>query len=144
MLATERFEHLFIPEPNTGCWLWTGCLNPKGYGNFHYHGKTRLSHGAAYEMFVGPIPEGCEVDHTCRQRSCVNPRHLEAVTHRINLLRGHTVTAYHASRTHCPQGHPYDATNTVIENDGGRKCLICKRHYVKRWHQRRAAATVAA
>ena len=143
MSARERFDKFFIPEPNGGCWLWMGYINRKGYGNFRFEGRSQLSHSAAYKIFVGPILAGFEIDHKCRQRSCVNPDHLEAVTHQTNLLRGDTIVARHAVKTHCSKGHPFDEANTLIER-GGRKCLTCKRHYVRLWHRRKSAERTAA
>ncbi|MBO0885095.1 MAG: HNH endonuclease [Mycobacterium sp.] len=84
------------------------------------------AHRIAYTWLVGPIPEGFDLDHLCRVRSCVNPAHLEPVPRRTNLLRGRTIPAANAAKTHCPHGHPYDDTNTV-RNKTGRLCLACRR-----------------
>lgn len=71
-------------ERTQTCWLWTGCVNEDGYGTFSYDGKVRKAHRAAYAMFVGPIPDGLEIDHKCRTRNCVNPDHLQPATHKQN------------------------------------------------------------
>jgi hypothetical protein len=86
-------------------------------------------HRLAYEVFVGPIPDGLQIDHLCRQRACCNPDHLEAVTCRVNLLRGDTITAREAATTHCPQGHEYTEANTYRRPDNPikRDCKICRR-----------------
>ena len=86
----ELFEQYFEPVTESGCWLWTSTLNVKGYGQFNgrRQGVSNAAHRAAYEIYRGPIPEGFEIDHLCRVRSCVNPNHLEAVTHAVNLQRG--------------------------------------------------------
>jgi len=113
-----------------GCWLWTGYINPNGYAMF----GRRWAHRVAYEFFVGPIPEGLELDHLCRVPACVNPAHLEAVTHRENMRR-----APATNRTVCPGGHPYDESNTHITKAGKRHCRACDRdrHRVA-WAKRKA------
>ena len=95
-----------------------------------------LAHRFAYETFVGPIPEGLTIDHLCRIRHCVNPEHLEAVTDRVNILRGEGISAQHARATHCPQGHPYDLINTYVAPDGDRDCRDCRRQSMVRYRQR--------
>lgn len=116
-------------DKSGGCWTWTASLKPDGYGWFRLDGKVRLAHRVAYEAFIGPIPSGLELDHLCRNRRCVRPDHLEAVTHRENLLRGETITAAQVSRTHCPRGHGYDPENTYIGKNGSRSCRTCHRDY---------------
>ena len=90
---SDRFEEKYIPEPNTGCWLWTGGVTggvsgPKLYGVMKIKGKRAMAHRVAYELYVGEIPEGLIIDHLCRQPCCVNPDHLEPVTPSENILRG--------------------------------------------------------
>src|SRR6202030_118623 len=80
---TDKFDRHWIPEPNSGCWLWLGACNEFGYGKF---GKVK-AHRFSYEREKGPIPDGLEIDHLCRNKSCVNPDHLEAVTHGENRRR---------------------------------------------------------
>jgi hypothetical protein len=95
-------------------------------------------HRVAYELLVGPIPEGLELDHLCRNTRCVNPEHLEPVTGRENLMRAvSSWAAKNAAKTHCPQGHPYDEENTKVKRDGGRACRACGREFMRR---KRAAA----
>ncbi len=107
------------PEPFSGCWLWTGHLNRKGYGVL----RQQSAHRAAYELFVGPIPAGLQIDHLCRVRCCVNYQHMEVVTLQENVKRG-VVGIFHRSKTHCPKGHPYDHANTILHN-GERRCREC-------------------
>lgn len=106
------------------CWLWTGMTTPTGYASFyagiHGGGKT-YAHRFVYDLMVGRIPDGYDIDHLCRVRNCVNPDHLEAVTHRENMLRGDTVVARMAAKTHCAKGHPLDGIY-----EGSRYCTTCK------------------
>ena len=82
--ASLRFQTKVV-EVASGCWLWTGATNNNGYGQIRVDGQARYVHRLAYETFVGPIPEGFQIDHVCRNRRCVHPAHLEAVTQRENL-----------------------------------------------------------
>jgi hypothetical protein len=115
-----------IPEPNTGCWLWTGHVMRHGYGLAWFMGKKKLAHRLSFEAFGGESPEGAQLDHLCRVRCCVNPAHLEPVSCRTNLLRGETLAAANAARTHCKRGHPFDDANTY-RCRGSRCCRICRR-----------------
>lgn len=125
-----RIAAKIAPPDENGCWPWTGSLNAKGYASVHYKGRKRPAHRVVYVLLVGPIPTGFDIDHVrdrgCRLRSCMNPEHMEPVTHRENLLRGDTITARNAQATHCPHGHRYDASNTG-HNSGKRRCLTCHR-----------------
>lgn len=104
------------------CWPYLGA-NTQGYG---IYGKRR-AHRVSYEMLVGPIPEGLHLDHLCRNRACVNPGHLEPVSHRENMRRGNGWPGRNAKKTHCPQGHPYSEENVWLEKGGGRHCRTCMR-----------------
>ncbi|MGW0756151.1 HNH endonuclease signature motif containing protein [Streptomyces sp. NPDC002814] len=108
------------------CHLWDGAQNEKGYGTFWADGRTVKAHRYAYEQQNGPIPAGLEVDHRCRRRACVAPGHLDAVTHRTNILRSANHVAARAAVTHCPAGHAYDQANTIRAANGTRKCRACK------------------
>lgn len=129
-----RFASKVKVDMETECWNWMGALNTYGYGRFQLSRTTLLqgqqreisAHRYAYSKIVGLIPEGLQLDHLCRNRSCCNPNHLEPVTPRENLLRGATIPAIHAAKTHCPRGHEYIAENTSIIN-GQRVCIACKR-----------------
>jgi hypothetical protein len=111
------------PEPSNGCWLWAGYVNERGYARLTYRGKIYRAHRFSYEAFVGEIPEGLVLDHLCRERSCVNPEHLEAVTNKENILRGVGPSAKNAKKTHCPRGHEYAYTDKT----GSRVCRECER-----------------
>lgn len=127
-----------------GCWLWTGsfCSILRGrYGLFR-PGGTANSIGAhvwAYQYCIGEIPEGLELDHTCRNPACVNPWHLEPVTRRINQLRAFGFPRANAAKTHCSQGHPYSGENLLIAYNGRRRCRICSNLDQKRRKRLQAA-----
>lgn len=117
-------------DKTDGCWLWKGQrFVSSGYGQFSVGGRARVAHKVAYQWLVGPVPDGLELDHLCRVRHCVNPSHLEAVTHQENTLRGVGPTAANALKTHCPAGHPYDEANTYVTptRPTARYCRACTR-----------------
>ncbi len=148
----ERFWAKAQPEPNTGCWLWLGNIQPNGYSYISSNnGRTnRIAHRVAYELLVGPIPEHLEIDHLCRNRECVNPQHLEAVTHSVNQKRSPVVrlrlqkmaaaaldmriTNLRASST-CRRGHLWNRENTYYYPNsprGQRGCRICQNESLRR------------
>lgn len=124
------------PEGLSGCWIYTGYLSPDGYGeigNEDGDGHT-LTHRVAYSHFKGPIPDGLQIDHLCRNRSCCNPDHLEAVTRRENILRGESPFANNAKKTHCVNGHPLNEKNTYRRRDREtRECKQCRSDAVRRY-----------
>jgi len=110
-----------------GCWLWSGALSANGYGHVFHSGKRRRAHRLVYDLMVGKIPPGLQIDHLCRVRSCVNPEHMEPVTGRTNVLRGKGVTARNATKTHCPRGHAF--ADHGVRHSGGsneRRCRPCR------------------
>lgn len=118
-----------VPEKRSElgpCWLWTGYLH-RGYGQFHADQTTYRAHRFAYEEIVGPIPDGLEIDHLCRVRSCCNPSHLEPVTHRVNVLRSESFAAKYAAQTHCRRGHEFTPENTYVSPKNQRECRTCHR-----------------
>jgi hypothetical protein len=124
----EKIASRLILDPETGCLIWTGPKNSDGYGRVHVPGVgTRLVHRVVWEKFNGPIPFGLVIDHLCRNRSCASIAHLEITTTRLNLLRGATLAADQASRTHCPAGHELAGANLVAAQlkRGWRKCRTC-------------------
>ena len=150
-----------IEVAESGCWLWTAQIDRYGYGRIRVgsqtDGSTRkaTAHRVTYAALRGEIPVGLECDHLCHveaarlgectggvscvHRRCVNPWHLEVVTHRENALR-----SWRAVKSHCAQGHPYDEDNTYLGPQGGRQCRTCNREAVRRSSARRRAALVAS
>lgn len=125
-----------------GCWEWIGCVNYRGYGVFKVEQKSQLVHRVSYQLLKGIIPNGLELDHLCRNRICINPHHLEAVTHKENLrrgLNGFIGALKQRLKTHCPKGHEYTKENTRIhiskKNQKSRLCKTCDREV----HNRRYA-----
>lgn len=117
-----------VKRVQSGCWEWQGNITPNGYGAWYglkgpY--EERLAHRISYRAFTGPIPAGLQIDHLCRNRCCVNPAHLEAVTRKVNILRGESSSAQNARKTHCPKGHPYEQGNIYRLAQGTRICRQC-------------------
>lgn len=127
-----------------GCWIWQAASSRKGYGQilvYKQNGRKAMypAHRAAFELAFGPIADGMTIDHLCRNRLCVNPAHLEAVTNRVNILRGEGLTAQEARQTHCKNGHAFDLFNTRWYR-GKRQCRACERawkHADPRRHHRK-------
>lgn len=110
------------------CWLWAAGRDKDGYGIFSIARRSLRAHRVAYELLVGPIPQGLVIDHLCRNEPCVNPEHLEPVTVRENGMRGDTFQARNAAKTHCIRGHEFTSENTWIDPARGvRKCKACHR-----------------
>jgi len=137
--AELRFwEHVGETDAN-GCWPWMGARTGGGNGGY---GQIRVplgqdtvkwrrvpAHRFLFEIYYGPLPDGLELDHLCRNRRCVNPFHMEAVTGRVNILRGTAPSAINSRKTHCSKGHPLAGDNLKLErNKTGqvqRRCRTC-------------------
>jgi hypothetical protein len=132
-----------ISYNENGCWIWTGATS-RGYAQAAIGGKVRQVHRVLYEHHMGPVPGGLPLDHlchsndhsctdgrTCLHRRCVNPAHLDPVTHPVNMRRG-----IYARKTHCPQNHSYEGGNLYVDKTGRRHCKECRRANVRRNYQK--------
>jgi hypothetical protein len=134
IIKQRFFQKVDIPI-GTGCWMWTAGTSPKGYGRFSVGAQRVFAHRWAYIYAKGPVPEGLELDHLCRVRSCVNPDHLEAVTHQENIRRSEAGdrSKHQSIKTHCPSGHPYSGSNLyILKSRFGRSCRECHRVYERK------------
>lgn len=114
------------PVLRSHCWVWIASVRKDGYGEFRYGGRAEVAHRVSYTLEHGAIPDGLDTDHLCRNRSCVRPSHLQAVTHKVNVQRGINVNRL---KTHCPHGHEYSDANTYRYGHAGRKCRECALRY---------------
>lgn len=123
------------------CWLWTKATNQKGYGAITYKGlKEKRVHRISYMLYVGKIKPGLSIDHLCRNRNCFNPNHLEAVTNKENIIRGHSPSARNKRKTKCKNDHALSGENLVIrkgKHGPERNCRLCLRAYKKQYRLRR-------
>jgi hypothetical protein len=142
VVATERLLTKILLRPDSGCWEWQAFRDQDGYGTFWLNGENRRAHRASYELFVGPIPDAATLDHLCRNRSCVNPEHLEPVSIGENLMRSPVAPAsVNASKTHCARaGHPLSGANLYICPRGKRECRACRRETTARSRARKMEA----
>jgi hypothetical protein len=125
----ERFLPKIDINPQTGCWEWVASRDEHGYGRLQINGISKGAHRISYEWFNHcQIPKRLQIDHLCRNPSCVNPDHLEVVTRSVNQLRGvgpEVTRRRLLAITHCPRGHVYDSQNTYLNPKKGRVCRAC-------------------
>lgn len=161
-VLAEIFSKIKVSTVNfhkgTPCWEWTGMSNSTtGYGLKKHKGQVWSAHRFIYCVFVEHIQLPLECDHLCRNRICVSPIHIEAVTHKENQRRGNSVCGVNGRKTHCKRGHEFTPENTYLLTRGERVCVACdkirksqtprkpltepqrKRHiaYCRKWHKRR-------
>ena len=137
-----------IKLTSDGCWLWAGARRTE-YGVIRVGSQIDGTRGMApahrvlYELVVEPIPAGLEPDHLCKNGMCVNPDHIEPVTHQVNISRSDGFAGVNARKTHCINGHEFSDENTHIDYRGRRKCRACGRAYKARRDARDRAARIA-
>lgn len=131
----ERFSKKFSIQFN-GCWEWNSFIDSNGYGRFSLRGKSRLAHRIMLFILNGKLNNDLEVDHLCRNRKCINPKHLEEVLSYENSKRG-LLWTININKTKCKRGHDYNEKNTYIYSDGRRACRECDRLRPGRYKRKR-------
>lgn len=136
----QRFDAKYVPEPMSGCWLWTAAAS-SGYGSFaitrsHIVRASRF----AYERWNGPIPDGQHVLHACDVKLCVNPAHLHLGTHDDNMREK---SERYRHKTVCQNGHVMDDANTYVNPSGWHVCRACARAKVARFRAKHAVAVLS-
>ena len=130
--AAKRFVRRVSRNLSTSCWLWTGGHNDGGYPLFFANGLDVYAHRWAWQQVNGPVPDGLELDHICRNRGCVRPSHLEAVTHLENMRRSPL-----QNPSHCKHGHPLSGDNLRRRRDTGQRCCrTCERNWKREYKHR--------
>jgi hypothetical protein len=136
----DRFYAKTRRDEATGCLNWTAATwgPQRRYGRISWNGGSALAHRVAWIVERGPIPDGYEIDHLCKNTLCVEVSHLEPVPPHVNRGRAASPSSLNAVKTECPLGHPYNAENTYYDRDGGRDCRACRRRRSQESRQRRA------
>jgi hypothetical protein len=135
LLPLKIREHVTV-DPVSGCWVSSHSIDKDGYSRINGKG----THRAVWELLVGPIPPGLVLDHVrargCLWNACCNPAHLEPVTQRVNVLRGHSFAAVNFAKDECINGHPFDMFNTYWRPNGHRDCRACVCARVAKYQRR--------
>lgn len=147
-MQDKKFESKFLSKicKTDSCWEWTSYVDKNGYGRFFINGKHQQAHRVSYEDKFGKIPEGLVINHLCRNRKCVNPKHLEVVTQKVNIQKGLTgfITGLRMrAKTHCPQNHEYSEKNTYISPNGKRRCRTCIRIQAEQYRQHKKLEVIS-
>lgn len=144
----DRVMARVVVDEKTGCFNFTGA-KAKGYGRVGVGSRSdgtrhlEYTHRVVWEHYNGPIPEGMQPDHLCRNRACCNPDHIEIVTPRENYLRGESAPAINARKTHCIHGHDFTPENTIIDpKTGWRHCRQCTNEWQRARRSRIAASKI--
>ena len=137
----DLFPSVIHPEPNTGCWLCVSNNNQRGYGRLYIGPESNLvtAHRLSFELSVGPIPPGLELDHLCRVTCCVNPLHLEPVTPTENGRRANRDRERERG-FRCPNGHLRSGSNIYVKPNGSRQCRACAENSRLRYRARARTA----
>lgn len=145
-IGMTQYQYLLLSvQKNVGaneCWIWSWQLNDTGYGTLKVNAKRRTAHRVAYELRYGEIPKGLELDHLCRNRACINPLHLEPVTHKENMSRGDKLAMSRPQRekTHCKNGHELVVDNLYLYEEGRRICRACKLISVAKYQAKKSVS----
>ena len=146
-ITDAEWEQILVQCVTVGtCLIWQGYTHCEGYALIILDGKIYRLHRVVYTYFKGPIPPGLTIDHVatcgCQSKACISIDHLEAVTNRVNILRGNGVAGRNARQTHCKRGHPLTSENLIQYRTGRmRTCRLCSN---LRYHLRRQRLGVVA
>lgn len=145
MEVLARFMSKVSVDHDSECWFWTGTRVGRGraYGQIRVGGVALYAHRLSHELFLGPIPQGMHVDHLCRNKICVNPDHLEAVTPKENTRRAlpyFNPGQHWLDATHCPRGHERTDETTLAYGRAVRACLLCRQERGRDYYKRKKAA----
>ncbi len=128
IVSDDLFDYLvdwLLPNEETGCWEWSGSVEPSGYGRIQIARQGYMVHRLSYELLVGPIPDGLCLHHECENRLCARPDHLRPVT-RAEHIYLHKMWERRTQGDHCARGHALTIENTIFRGRHGRRCRTCQ------------------